>query len=100
MTESLRVDSAVLEHLHLSLAALARSFEGLHERREELEKIWGSHAMRSAMGDFADNWTTHRDKLRGKIEELAEHCEGTVRCFREVDTALTSAFGPTEIGPR
>jgi hypothetical protein len=28
--------------------------------------------MRDAMGDFADNWTTHRDRLRGDIEELRQ----------------------------
>ena len=98
MTDSLRVDRATLENLHLSLAALARSFEGLHEHREELGKVWGTHAMGKAMGDFYDNWTTHRDRLRGHIEKLAEHCEGTLQCFGEADTALASAITPRE-GP-
>ena len=100
MTDSLRVDQATLEHMHLSLSALARSFEGMHEQREELDHIWGTHAMRHAMGEFADNWTTHRDKLRGKIEELAEQCRGTLACFEGVDAVLSSSLTPTEIGPR
>jgi hypothetical protein len=100
MADSLRVDYTTLENMQQSLAVIARNFERLHEQPGELAKIWGTRAMRDAMGDFADNWTTHRDKLRERIEELGKHCEGTLRCFREVDTAMASAVGRAAEGPR
>jgi hypothetical protein len=99
MADVLRIDRASLEGMRLSLAAVARKFEDLHEWREEHAHIWGTHAIRTVMGDFADNWTTHRDKLRGHIEELAKNCEETLRTFHEVDAALTAAIRPGAEGP-
>ncbi|HEX3826425.1 MAG TPA: hypothetical protein VHV82_04050 [Sporichthyaceae bacterium] len=55
MAEGLRVDYATLENIQAPSAVVARNFEGLHEQRGELAKIWGTRAMRDAMGDFADN---------------------------------------------
>jgi hypothetical protein len=100
VAETLRVDFATLENLQHSLALLAGSFERMHEQREELDHIWGTREMRHAMGEFADNWTTHRDKLSKKIEELTDYCEGTLRTFHEVDVAIALAFGPPADGPR
>jgi hypothetical protein len=100
MADGLRVERATLEHMQQSLSAVARNFEGLHEQREDLEKIWGTRAMRDVMGDFADNWTTHRDKLREHIEELGKNCEETLRCFGEVDAALAAALGSAVGGAR
>jgi len=100
MADILRIDGPSLEGMRLSLAAVARNFEGLHAQREELEKVWGSRAVRAAMADFADNWTTHRDKLRGHIEELGRNCEDTLRTFHEVDAALSVAVRPGVEGPR
>ena len=99
MTDILRVDRASLEGMRLSLDAVARNFEGMHEQRQELEKVWGSRAVRAAMADFADNWTTHRDKLRGHIEELGRNCEDTLRTFHEVDAVLSAAVRPGVEGP-
>jgi hypothetical protein len=98
VAETLRVDFTTLENLHHSLALLAGSFERMHEQREELDHIWGTHEMRHAMGSFADNWVTHRDKLSKKIEELAEYCEDSLQTFQDADIGLSS--GPPADGPR
>jgi len=94
VADVLRIDRASLEGMRLSLAAVARNFEGMHEWREELQHIWGTNAMRHVMGEFADNWTAHRDKLRGNIEELGRNCEETLRHFGAVDAVLTAAIRP------
>jgi hypothetical protein len=96
---TLRIDRAALEGMRLSLDAVARNFEGLHEWREEQSHIWGDHAMRDAMGHFADNWTTHRDTLRRHTEELAGNCEAVLRHFDSVDAMLTAAIRPNGKGP-
>jgi hypothetical protein len=83
-----------------SLAAVARNFEELHEQRAELAKIWGSRAMCNVMGDFADNWTTHREKLREHIEELRKRCEVTAQWFHDVDAGVASALGVAAEAPR
>jgi hypothetical protein len=93
MTDSLRVDFAALGDMQASLAVVARDFGGLHEQRGDLEKIWGSRAVREVMGDFADNWTTHRDRMCENIEELGRHCADTVRWFHEVDVIVAAGFG-------
>jgi hypothetical protein len=93
VTEALRVDYATLGRIQTSLALVARDFEGLHEQRGELEKVWGSRAVRNVMGDFADNWTTHRGRLREQIEELSKHCADTVRWFHEVDAIVAAGLG-------
>jgi hypothetical protein len=94
VTDILRVDAAALKGMRQSLDAVARNFDGLHEHREELEKAWGSHAIRAVMADFADNWTAHREKLRAHIEELGQDCEDTLQHFHLVDAALSAAIRP------
>jgi hypothetical protein len=99
VADKLQIDAASLQGMRLSLDAVARNFDGMHEQREELDKIWGTQEMRHTMGNFYDNWTTHRDKLRGHIEELAANCETVLRTFHHVDVTLSAAIRPGGEGP-
>jgi hypothetical protein len=44
------------------------------------------------MGDFADNWRLHRDKMTDRMKKLKETVEKVADQWRDADQQLSQAF--------
>jgi hypothetical protein len=72
-----------LEALATDLNELISQFEGALDFQNDYKGIWGQLNANLSMGDFADNWTIHRDEmvkdmkgLRDKVTQVNEAWAG------------------------
>ena len=68
-----------LDNLIANLNEIISQFEGALDFENDNDHIWGQHNANLSMGDFADNWTHHRDdmvkdmkKFRDKVQKVDE----------------------------
>jgi hypothetical protein len=61
-----------LANLAGALDVLVGEFKNALGFQNHDKGIWGQLNANLSMGDFADNWTVHREKLVEKMEELGE----------------------------
>jgi hypothetical protein len=96
LVADLRVDFVVLQAMQRSMVAVAERFEELGGQAREEARIWGGSHVRAAMGEFAENWRSHRGRLTEDLRKLGDGCGATVEMFQGVDVGLAgSAPGPT-----
>ncbi|GAA2555182.1 hypothetical protein GCM10010435_27170 [Winogradskya consettensis] len=79
-----------LDGLVSSLNELIGQFEGALDFQDDEKDQWGQLNANLSMGDFADNWTVHRNKLveemkkfRDKVKELDETWTEAEKQMRE-----------------
>jgi hypothetical protein len=73
-----------LTALVTDLDVLISEFEGALDLEDDNDDIWGQLNANLSMGDFADNWTSHRN---GMVEAMKKFREK----IREVNDAWTEA---------
>jgi hypothetical protein len=87
---NLRVDYRLLESTDATLTSLADEFGSIEAVQADLDGAMGSPAVASAMGNFAGNWTFHRERLIGSMQSLAQMARESVQRFRSADDTLKS----------
>jgi hypothetical protein len=95
MVVDLRVDFGVLDAMQRSLVVVADRFEGLGGQAGVETRIWGGSHVRSVMGEFGENWKSHRGRLIEDVRKLGERCAGTVEVFGGVDGGLARSVQGT-----
>lgn len=81
----LKVDYDLLEASHKSLTSLVSEFGHLQASTSGYDGALGSGAVAGAMGNFAGNWSYHRDKLVGNMKKLDDMITESVKQFMETD---------------
>ncbi|WP_369392458.1 hypothetical protein AB5J72_36405 [Streptomyces sp. CG1] len=61
-----------LQDLVSQLNELISQFEGALDFQDDDKGIWGQHNANLSMGDFADNWTVHRDAMVKSMKALCD----------------------------
>jgi hypothetical protein len=89
---NLRVDYTLLEASHKSLTSLASEFGTLQASTSGYDAAMGSGAIAGAMGNFAGNWSYHRDKLVANMHKLDEMITESVKQFMNTDHRLAREF--------
>ena len=91
-TPNLRVDYTLLEASHKSLTSLASEFGSLQASTSGYDGAMGSGAIAGAMGNFAGNWSYHRDKLVANMHKLDDMITESVTQFTNTDQKLAREF--------
>lgn len=74
------------------LGELISQFEGALDFQDDFKGIWGQHNADLSMGDFADNWTTNRNKMVDDMKSLREHVIKVNEAWAEADRKLTASM--------
>jgi hypothetical protein len=81
----LKVDYDLLEASHKALSGLASEFGNLQASTSGYDGALGSGTIAGAMGNFAGNWSYHRDKLVANMKKLDDMITESVKQFMETD---------------
>jgi hypothetical protein len=81
-----------LDAIRDGLKTLIDEFAGALDFENDSVGIWGQKNAESSMGDFADNWTIHRDKMTERMKKLKETVEKVADQWRDADQKLSEAF--------
>ncbi|MFI9611327.1 hypothetical protein ACIHCM_06485 [Streptomyces sp. NPDC052023] len=84
----LTVDYAFLADCERKLGQLKKTFEDIENRRDDMDRHWGSGAMAEVMVDFVDNWDDYRTRLIESLTSVGEMVAGTKKAFQDLDTQL------------
>lgn len=88
----LRVDYLLLEMAEKDLRDLKWEFDGIEDRRDETEDLWGHRGVRDAMDDFAGNMDRSREKLSESLKSCGEKISATLEAFRETEDELVKSW--------
>jgi hypothetical protein len=78
------VDYALLEQVENTLNSLKGEFDGINAVPQAAD--WGHGGIASAMGDFASNWSQHRERLVASMGAMAKHARDTRTGTEQWDT--------------
>jgi uncharacterized phage infection (PIP) family protein YhgE len=84
----LRVDYQLLASIHSTLNGLTWDFENIEDQASAYDSAYGSGAITAAMGGFSGNWTYHRKKLLGTMQNLSRMVAETAQQFQQTDNQL------------
>ena len=80
------VDYGLLEQTENTLNSLKREFGNIDALRDSAN--WGDGGIGSAMGDFAGNWSDHRQKLVGSMDAMIKNVHETRTQTDQFDTCM------------
>lgn len=81
-----------LDELAADLSELISQFEGALDLENDDAKIWGQHNANLSMGDFADNWTVHRDDMVKDMKKFRDKVKKVDEAWAEADRQLLDTF--------
>ncbi|MEZ0090215.1 hypothetical protein [Streptacidiphilus sp. EB129] len=81
-----------LQTLVSDLNELIGQFEGALDFQNDDKGIWGQHNANLSMGDFADNWTDHRDAMVKDMKALRDKVTKVDEAWTQGDQQLLSSF--------
>jgi uncharacterized protein YukE len=84
----LTVDYEFLADCERKLGQLKKTFEDIENRRDDMNKHWGSGAIADVMEDFVDNWDDYRTRLVESLESVGKLVAGTKKAFDDLDKQL------------
>ncbi|MFF3845407.1 hypothetical protein [Streptomyces sp. NPDC002328] len=84
----LTVDYEFLADCERKLGQLKKTFDDIENRRDEMDKYWGSGAIADVMEDFVDNWDDYRTRLVESLKSVGEMVAGTKKAFGDLDVQL------------
>jgi len=87
----LEVDYDLLATSAKQLSQIRREFNGLEDWKQDIKSLLGESGIRSAMGDFVDNWDKNRKRLVKEIEEVGKMVKTTSDAFKGLDDQLANA---------
>jgi hypothetical protein len=74
------------------LNELISQFEGALDFQNDYKGIWGQLNANLSMGDFADNWTVHRDKMVTSMKTLRDAVSKANDAWAQADQKLAASF--------
>jgi hypothetical protein len=81
-----------LAGLAADLNELISQFEGALDFQNDYKGIWGQLNANLSMGDFADNWTVHRDEMVKDMKALRDKVVKVNDAWTEADKQLLESF--------
>jgi hypothetical protein len=81
-----------LEGLVANLNDLISQFEGALDFQNDYKGIWGQLNANLSMGDFADNWTIHRNAMVKDMKELRDKVTKVNEAWADADKQLQQSF--------
>jgi hypothetical protein len=81
-----------LQELVSHLNELIGQFEGALDFQDEDKGLWGQHNANLSMGDFADNWTVHRDEMIRDLKRLRDKVTKVNDSWAQVDQQLEQSL--------
>ncbi|MFF8013991.1 hypothetical protein [Streptomyces sp. NPDC007929] len=84
----LTVDYDFLADCERKLGQLKKTFEDIENRRDDMDKHWGSGAVADVMEDFVDNWDDYRTRLVESLDSVGKLVAGTKKAFVSLDEQL------------
>ncbi|UZN03126.1 type VII secretion target [Cellulomonas sp. S1-8] len=85
-----RDDLGELAH---ELDRLIGEFEGALDLQDDSKGTWGQLNANLSMGDFADNWTVHRDKMVEDMKKLRDKVRAAADAWAQAEADLTASLG-------
>jgi hypothetical protein len=77
-----------LNFLGSDLVELISQFEGALDFQNDFKGIWGQLNANLSMGDFADNWTVHRDAMVKDMKSLRDSIAKVIDAWDQADKQL------------
>ncbi|MEY9847884.1 hypothetical protein [Streptacidiphilus sp. MAP5-3] len=81
-----------LQALVSDLNDLIGQFEGALDFQNDDKGLWGQHNANLSMGDFAANWTIHRDAMVKDMKSLRDEVTKVDQAWAQSDTQLLQSF--------
>ena len=81
-----------LQDLVNDLNELISQFEGALDFQNDDKGLWGQHNANLSMGDFADNWTVHRDAMVKDMKSLRDSVTKVDTAWAQGDTQLLQSL--------
>ncbi|MDH6136879.1 hypothetical protein P3T37_006310 [Kitasatospora sp. MAA4] len=81
-----------LQDLVNDLNSLIGQFEGALDFQNDDKGLWGQHNANLSMGDFADNWTVHRDAMVKDMKALRDKVTKVDAAWTQGDQQLLASF--------
>lgn len=81
-----------LAALVADLDVLIGEFEGALDLEDDSDDIWGQLNANLSMGDFADNWTAHRDHMVEAMKKFREKVRAVNDAWTEADQKLSASL--------
>ncbi|MFI9102993.1 hypothetical protein ACIGXA_20965 [Streptomyces fildesensis] len=81
-----------LKDLVSDLNELISQFEGALDFQNDDKGLWGQHNANLSMGDFADNWTVHRDAMVKDMKSLRDKVTKIDDAWSQADQQLLDTF--------
>jgi len=81
-----------LADLVTDLDVLISEFEGALDLEDDNDDIWGQLNANLSMGDFADNWTKHRDDMVEAMKKFREKVREVNDAWAEADQKLSESL--------
>jgi hypothetical protein len=81
-----------LQQLVDNLNELISQFEGALDFQNDDKGLWGQHNANLSMGDFADNWTVHRDDMVKSMKSLRDKVTKVNDTWQQADQQLFDSF--------
>ncbi len=70
------------------LDELVDQFQGALDFENDHDGDWGQYNANLSMGDFADNWTTNRNKMVESMKTLSSKAREAALAWDDIDTQL------------
>ncbi|MEW2518429.1 hypothetical protein [Actinacidiphila alni] len=81
-----------LQALANDLGELIGQFEGALDFQNDDKGLWGQLNANLSMGDFADNWTVHRDDMVKSMKSLRDKVSKVDEAWAQADQQLLDTF--------
>ena len=81
-----------LDKLVSDLDRLIGEFEGALDLQNDDKGLWGQLNANLSMGDFADNWTVHRDAMVKDMKALRDKVQKVDDSWNQSDQQLRDSF--------
>lgn len=81
-----------LDKLVSDLNELISQFEGALDFQNDDKGLWGQLNANLSMGDFADNWTVHRDAMVKDMKALRDKVQKVDDAWNQSDQQLRDSF--------
>ena len=75
------------------LSQLIGQFEGALDFQNDDKGLWGQHNANLSMGDFAANWTIHRNAMVKTMKTLLSDVQKVSQAWAQSDQQLAESLG-------
>ncbi|MCB5907527.1 hypothetical protein [Streptomyces pinistramenti] len=81
-----------LQGLVSDLNELISQFEGALDFQNDDKGLWGQLNANLSMGDFADNWTSHRNDMVDEMKKFRDKVDKLDKAWTDGDQQLLDTF--------